>query len=160
MNIPLSLLIYNPIEAYTLVLLCDIISGNNTNLSFRRIKIIWIFGAINLLIQLIPYPLYGHSLFAIINLCITYFIVPISVKYFYELCGNRISYKRCVISQLINSVFIVVVSSSVNMLFGVNTIFYNDNSLHEFIVNTIIYSLQISFYIFIKRRTLCYEKSN
>lgn len=35
MNIPLSLLIYNPIEAYTLVLLCDIITGNDVRLNKR-----------------------------------------------------------------------------------------------------------------------------
>lgn len=48
MNIPLSLLIYNPIEAYALVLLCDIITGNRTRICVRLILYLYIFGAANI----------------------------------------------------------------------------------------------------------------
>ena len=160
MNVLLSFLVYNPIEAYTLILLCDIITGNIRNNPIKKIRIVLIFSTCNLLIQIIPYLFYNSKLFAIINLFVAYFILPVSVKYFYELCGNKISYKRCVIVQLINSIFIIVISSFTSITFGINSIFYNENGLHEFIINTIIYSLQISLYSLIKRKVLCYEKSN
>ena len=40
MNIPLSLLIYNPIEAYTLILLGDIITGNDTKFNKKSIVVL------------------------------------------------------------------------------------------------------------------------
>lgn len=67
MNIPLSLLIYNPIEAYALVLLCDIITGNRTRICVRLILYLYIFGAANILIQNIPNAWVSEPYFAIIS---------------------------------------------------------------------------------------------
>lgn len=72
MNIPLSLLIYNPIEAYALVLLCDIITGNRTRICVRLILYLYIFGAANILIQNIPNAWVSEPYFC-------------NNKYFYEL---------------------------------------------------------------------------
>ena len=38
MNIPLSLLIYNPIEAYTIILLCGIIRGSDIKIGRYKIS--------------------------------------------------------------------------------------------------------------------------
>ena len=51
MNIPLSLLIYNPIEAYTLVLLCDIITGSRTEFNRKLFPYLFVYSDINFLIQ-------------------------------------------------------------------------------------------------------------
>ncbi len=70
MNIPLSLLIYNPIEAYTMILLCDIITGNRTKFSIKMINSIYVFGAVNLAIQLVPCLFVGESYFALLNILV------------------------------------------------------------------------------------------
>lgn len=82
MNIPLSLLIYNPIEAYTMILLCDIITGSDTKIYIKKIPFIYLFSIVNLFIQSIPYLIQGTELFAIVNILTGYFIVSISIKYF------------------------------------------------------------------------------
>lgn len=160
MNVPLSLIFYNPLEAYSIFLLCDVIIGYKAKFTIKNFWHIWVFGSCNFVLQSIPYFFYGYKLFAIINLLITYFVVPVSVKYFYGLYRCKISYKRCVIAQLINSLFIIVISSIWSIFFGVDSIFYNSNELHEFITNITIYLLQILSYIFVKRKGLYYEKSN
>ena len=111
MNIPLSLLIYNPIEAYTLVLLCDIITGNNTKFTFKNIPILWAFGFVNFVIQCIPNIIYGEYVFVPFIFVMNYMVVPVSIFFFYRIISTSITYKMCVISELINCIFIVVISS-------------------------------------------------
>lgn len=49
MSVPLSLLIYNPIEAYILILLCDVIAENDTKFTIKRALLLWDFGATNMI---------------------------------------------------------------------------------------------------------------
>jgi hypothetical protein len=159
MNILLSLLIYNPIEAYTMILLCDIITGSNTKLCIKKIPFIYLFSIVNLFIQSIPYLIQGTRLFAIVNILTGYFVVSISIKYFYSIILSKIAYLNCVIAQFINTLCIIVICSIADTLFNIDSMFINNNILHEFIVNIIIFSVQIIVYKIIKRRICLYEKS-
>lgn len=116
MNIPLSLLIYNPIEAYVLILLCDVITGNNTKFTVKRVLLLWAFGATNLLIQSIPYIWYGKWFFAILNVAVNYMVIPLFIMCYYKVISCYISYFRCFISELINCLFIIIISNTFNLL--------------------------------------------
>lgn len=159
MNIPLSLLIYNPIEVYTMILLCDIITGNRTKFSIKMIHSIYIFGAVNLAIQLVPCLFVGEYYFALLNILVGYFIVSISIKYFYGALYHKISYLTCVFVQFINTICIIITCNITTHIFGFNNMFYNDNNLHEFIVNIVAFSLQIVIYKFIQKEFRVYGKS-
>lgn len=159
MNIPLSLLIYNPIEAYTMILLCDVITGNRTKFNLKMVCFLYIFGAVNLAIQLVPCLFIGKSYFALLNILVGYFAVSISIKYFYGTLCCKISYLRCVLAQFINTICIIVICNITTHIFGFNNMFYNDNNLHEFIVNITAFSLQIVAYKFIQKEFRSYGKS-
>ena len=75
MSVPLSLLIYNPIEAYILILLCDVIAENDTKFTIKRALLLWDFGATNLFIQLVPYIWYGKWFFAIFNVSVLIYLI-------------------------------------------------------------------------------------
>ena len=135
MNIPLSLLIYNPIEAYTLILLCDIITGNNTKFTPKKILHLWYFGATNLLIQLIPFVWYGKWFFAILNIAINYIMIPASIMYHYK-----------------------AISDTFSLLIDKYNMFFPISILHEFITNMVIFFVQVILYSIIKYRRFLYEK--
>lgn len=83
MNIPLSLLIYNPIEIYTMVLLCDIISNNKSKINIRNIAYMYLFGFVNFCIQYIPNFWYGSSIYCLISLSEALILHPIVIYLFY-----------------------------------------------------------------------------
>lgn len=159
MNIPLSLLIYNPIEAYALTLLCDIITGNNTWIKKDKIFIIYFLGFINFIIQEIPNIFEETLLYIFMQLICEYILISITMFIFYPILRRyKIKKRQCVIAQFINSVFIIVISSIVGFVLNIVDMFYIQNMFHEFVANTFIFSVQISLYTFIKLRSINYEK--
>lgn len=77
MNMLLSLLIYNPLEAYTLILLCDVIFGCHTKLCIKNIAITYLLGAVNFSFQQIPNIWYGDLTYLFANFLIMFIICPI-----------------------------------------------------------------------------------
>lgn len=159
MNIPLSLLIYNPIEAYTLVLLCSVISCNKVKYNICTILKIYILGVTNFIIQFIPYLWCGTIVYLVGNLLVAYIFTPIVLKAFYV----RVIKKNLTICQSIISVFIycmfnIIISMISDALFKTHTLFYNNDDLHEFVINLIIFFVQITLYKFIERKRIHYEE--
>lgn len=159
MNIPLSLLFYNPIEAYTIMLLCDVMTGNNTKLSLKRIALLYLYGTINLIIQVISYIWYGRIQYLVLNIIVSYIIAPLLLKLFYPIItGNSIVLRQAIVAMFILSVVTMVISNTYGMLFDTHVLTYNDNEINEFVVNLIIFSVQISLYKIIIRKMDKYEK--
>lgn len=159
MNIPLSLLIYNPIEAYTMILLCDVITGNRTIFNKCLIFKLFVFSSFNLVIEELPYIWYGEWEYVMFNAISAYIMLPIVLKYFYNLfCKNRITIKQSIIAMFIISIFAMIIPIIFDLVFKTSTLFYNNNSLHEFIINFIILFLQIILYKFILAKRNFYEK--
>lgn len=158
MSVPLSLLIYNPIEAYILILLCDVIAENDTKFTIKRALLLWDFGATNLFIQLVPYIWYGKWFFAIFNVSVNYIIIPFSIMYYYRIVSCRIGYFRCFISELINCLFIIIISNIFDLLIDKYDMFFSRSISHEFISNMTIFFVQIILYSIIKHRRFLYEK--
>ena len=130
MNIPLSLLIYNPIEAYTMILLCDIITGNRTKINPKLVLYLYVFGAVNLCIQLFPTIWVNKPLFAILNIIVNYLFVPISIKIFYGIVTHKVTYFKCFIVEVINCIFIIVISNIFVLFIESYNMFYTVNKFH------------------------------
>lgn len=158
MNIPLSLLIYNPIEAYTMILLCDVINFRHTKFTLKNIALLYSLSAINFGLQMIPYILEGSIVHICGNMIVSYGIIPIIVRAFYKIMCGDISYRRVFVAEMIICVYTVVLSMILNAVFGFNNMFINDNILHEFITNSVIFVVQIVSYTFIKKWSIRYEE--
>lgn len=159
MNIPLSLLIYNPIEAYTMILLCDVITGNNTNINTKTIGVMYLLGAVNLFFQCIPNLMYGSFLYIIINILVVFIIYPIFIYNVYtKALYNYATFRNILIAVFIENIFVLTLSSFMGLLFSGKIIFIHNNSVREFISNVVIFSLQILLYTFVKKRGHKYEK--
>lgn len=161
MNILLSLLIYNPIEAYTLILLCDIITGNDTKFNKKNIATLWVFGTVNFIIQYLSSFAKQNGLFCILMFVTCYAAMPVSLKYFYYIISyNKISIVHSVVTIFISCIVIMIVSLSVSAITQERSLLFNNsNSIKiEFIINFLIHFLQIAIYTFIKKRINCYEK--
>ena len=159
MNILLSLLIYNPIEAYTLVLLCDIITGSRTEFNRKLFPYLFVYSDINFLIQCVPYIRYGCVGYTVLNVIAAYIIMPIILKKFYNLAlHNSITWMQSFIAMFISGIFAIAIPIICDILFNIKTIFYNYNIFHEFMVNFAIFSLQILLYKIILLKRVYYEK--
>lgn len=159
MNILLSLLVYNPLEAYTMILLCDLITGNNTHLIIKNVWKLFLFSSLNVIVQLVPYLWYGEWAYSILNIIVAYTVIPLLLKHFYvSLFYGSINNIQPFIVMFIISVFAIVIPVILNFLFDINTIFYNYNGLHEFIVNFVIFFLQIPLYKIMLIKRDKYEK--
>lgn len=159
MNVLLSLLIYNPIEAYTMTLLCDIITGNRVK--FKKINVLYMifFSAVNFIIQIVPNIFKDSIIYILLQILCEYMLIPVSIFIFYKAISNsNVSIRQCIVAQLINSCFIMALSFVISVLFGFNNVFHNSDILSEFISNLVIFSVQISLYTFIKIRSISYEK--
>ena len=158
MNIPLSLLIYNPIEAYTLILLCDVITGKDFKYNLKRVHLLYVFSFINFLNQLVPYIWYDEGVFILLNILTGYIVTPVLLKAFCNAMSFDITLRECFVAQFISCIFIIITSSLFNVVFHTNNVYYNYNDLYEFIVNLAIFAMQISLYKIIKHRRYIYEK--
>lgn len=159
MNIPLSLLIYNPIEAYTIVLLCDIITGNNTKIYINDFWKLYLFGPINFIFQSVPNIWYGRQVYILINTIEVFVIHPIIIGVFYTKVFNKcITIRQMFITSYIQAIFVLIISCIVGLFFKGNIIFFNNDIVVEFIGNFLISSIQISLYTFIKIRRKYYEE--
>lgn len=158
MNVPLSLLIYNPIEAYTMILLCDVINFRHTKFTLKNIALLYGLSAINFGLQMIPYIWEGSIVHICGNMIVSYGIIPIIVRAFYKIMCGDISYRRVFVAEMIICVYTVVLSMILNAAFGFNNMFINDNILHEFITNSVIFVVRIVSYTFIKKWSIRYEE--
>lgn len=158
MNILLSLLIYNPIEAYTMILLCGVINFRHTKFTLKNIALLYGLSAINFGLQMIPYIWEGSIVHICGNMIVSYGIIPIIVRAFYKIMCGDISYRRVFVAEMIICVYTVVLSMILNAAFGFNNMFINDNILHEFITNSVIFVVQIVSYTFIKKWSIRYEE--
>lgn len=88
MDTILTLLIYNPLEAFFLIRFCDIVIGRN----FIKNDICkcYILGIINYFIQVIPNIFYGTKLFVLIEIFCMCCILPMILFIFYNIVICRI----------------------------------------------------------------------
>lgn len=160
MDIFLSILIYNPIEAFCFLLLCDMITGIKTKIGAWLIPYLYIFGVINIAVQSFPTIWVGEPCFALVNVFVNYFVTPFTLKIFYKCIGNFISYRRSFVAVAIECIFIIVISGVFGLFVKDYDMFYTYNKLHEFITNIVIFSIQIFLYLIIRTKGESYYEKH
>lgn len=160
MNILLSLLIYNPIEAYTMILLCGVIRCSDIRLGRYKILKLFLLGSVNLFVQCSSFTLYGKNGFLILNIVISYIITPILIKIFCLIVLNEsVKIMHSFICVCIMSIFSIIILAIFGFIFNENILFYNNNVIYEFISNMLIFGVQILLYTIIKIKRGKYEES-
>lgn len=87
-----------------------------------------------------------------------YLIIPVSMLFFYNLVSFKINYFTCLMCQIINCLFILIIVSIFNSIAYSYNLFCPANRFHEFISNFVIFFMQIMLYTIIKHRRFYYEK--
>lgn len=142
MNILLNLLIYNPIEAYTMILLCGVIRCSDIRLGRYKILKLFLLGSVNLFVQ-----------------CSSFIITPILIKIFCLIVLNEsVKIMHSFICVCIMSIFSIIISVIFGFIFNENILFYNNNVIYEFISNMLIFGVQILLYTIIKIKRGKYEE--
>lgn len=121
MNTILTLLIYNPLEAFFLIRFCDIIIGRN--FIKKDIFNCYFLGFINYMIQCLPNLFYGKCVFSLIQTICVLLILPLTLFMYYNRFINRIRITYCIMSYIL--LFILVTISCFILLPSViNCIYY------------------------------------
>lgn len=150
-----SLLLYNPLEAFIILLFCNVCSGTKTKI--RIILDSYILGTLNFVVQypnmLLESPVWQliYNIFvAIIGMSFTVYLL-FKKKYNY-------SFKLCVGSSVfifLSSIILIWITNNYIKIIMTNVF---DNTLDEFIINLILRVIQL-FLIFILYKGKCfYEK--
>lgn len=162
MNILWSLILYNPLEALTLILFCDMISKRK----FRFFDVLhcYILGTINLLFQISRMLFDNKIIILFLDLFVALVIMTITLNLYYnkqilsksECEKTTLKHSFCAIA--LNYVSIMISTFVLNSLFGK---IYDSNyttSYYEFISNIFIRLIFLLIVGFISDWRLKYEK--
>lgn len=152
-----SLLLYNPLEMFVIILGCNLFVRNS--IDYRKLTIIsYIGGAINLAFQYIPNIMIGHPLHTLINNLINFAIVPLVIFIFLNFSGFKFNINQIYIVYMVN------IGISMFVLFLINNIYkeiyfgYFDNFLYELLCNFILRFFEIILLFIINYMEGKYER--
>lgn len=156
MNIILTLLIYNPLEAYFLIKFCDIFTKRKFILS--DIKYCYIMGGINYIIQSIPNIFYGTNYFMILQIFVIMLLLPVISWILYSYLITYINFNKTLFAYMLLFITVVIVCFVILPIFTKTVCFYNMPLNIEFICNiSLVCAREFILYIF-KRGIYHYEK--
>lgn len=161
MNIPLSFLLLNPLEALVVILGCDVFTARKFNLK-QDIKYCYILGTINLIIQILLNYCSIGVFGLIINFIVPIFISPILTMFYYNKTFNNynIRYLQTLIIQClyISSMFLLIyIFNNINN--NIYTTIYH-NIYYETIINIFKFFIQILMINILKRSFIkCMSKN-
>lgn len=149
MNIPISFLILNPLEALVVIMGCDIFTNRKFNIS-KDIKHVYILGTINLIIQILINLFEVGISSLILNILIPFIISPYITKIYYNRYLGNIKYCNVFIVQAIYMVTTAITIYLFNFIFNniyitiyINTLYdLATNLTKSFIQVLIIYTLR------------------
>ena len=149
MNIPMSFLILNPLEALVVIMGCDIFTNRKFNIS-KDIKHVYILGTINLIIQILINLFEVGILSLLLNILVPFIISPYITKIYYNRYIGNIKYCNVFIVQAIYMVTTAITIYLFNFIFSniyitkyVNTLYdLATNLTKSFIQVLIIYTLR------------------
>lgn len=140
MNIIMSLLIYNPIEALLLIMFCNIV----TSRKFNKFDVLYLYvlGDINFAAQFIGILIRPVLLSMFYDIFATFVIYPISLYLFYNyiICkneNNRIKFSITLLALFLNFVVLSFTANTLNIFLnnGFNGVF--NDIYNEFIYNLV-----------------------
>lgn len=161
MNLTLSLIIYNPLEA--LVLILFVTSLLKDKFTLKKLNSCFVLGAINLLFQY-PSKFFDNSLFIFIyDIVITLIVMSFTlyIYYFYTFHKSPKIFK-CFLACLFNFITIYI-GVYVSRIVGITDIIFSSkysNLITEFSVNMIIKIVQFISLFIIKFGVDFYNEKN
>ena len=126
MNIPISFLILNPLEALVVIMGCDIFTNRKFNIS-KDIKHIYILGTINLIIQILINLFEIGILSLVLNILIPFIISPYVIKIYYNKFLDNIKYWNVFIVQ---AIYMITTSIIVYLFEGFSSTIYTVNYIN------------------------------
>lgn len=152
-----SLVLYNPLEMLIIIIGCDLITKNKTNLC-KLLFISYFGGAVNLFFQYIPNMLIGTSIHFVINNFITFIFVPFLMYLVSKLYSKRCGFCDIYVVYIINfsiSMYVVLFINKfiVHAYFG-----YFENGFYELMANLSVRFVEIILVIIIHFLEERYEK--
>ena len=143
MNFYLSLLIYNPLEAFILIYFCSIFG--NFKLNKNILKECYILGSINLAVQYMGRNIENDALMFLYDIFISIIVTPILLFIFIRLFHNITDIKLCIFSAIFNFLTLFASLFLLNFIKGIDVIFtgFYSEILHEFLLNIYIKIFQI-----------------
>lgn len=149
MNIPISFLILNPLEALVVIMGCDIFTNRKFNIS-KDIKHVYILGTINLIIQILINLFEVGILSLLLNILVPFIISSYITKVYYSKCLCNIKYWEAFITQ---ALYMITTSIIIYIFEGFDSNIYTVNYInlnYEIIINILKTVFQIIL-IFILR---------
>lgn len=150
-----SLLLYNPLEAFIILLFCNVCSGTKTKT--RIILDSYILGTLNFVVQY-PNMLLENSMWQLIyNIFVVLILMPIIV---YLYCYNKFkfSYKICTAANLFILSTGMVVAWFSNTF--ITTVITNEfeNGCYEMIFNLVLRAFELLLILILYKGKCLYEK--
>lgn len=150
MNIPMSFLILNPLEALVVIMGCDIFTNRKFNIS-KDIKHIYILGTINLAVQIFLHLFKSNILGLLLNILVPFIISPYITKIYYNKFLGEIKYLQIFIVQASYMVTMALTISLFNLIFDNIYITEYINTVYDLSTNLTKSFIQVLM-IFILRR--------
>ncbi len=150
-----SLLLYNPLEAFIILLFCNVCSGTKTKT--RIILDSYILGALNFVVQypnmLLESPVWQLTY----NIFVAIIIMPI-ILYIFTLKRYKYKFVICWLSTAFLFATVAILSWINNMF--VDETFTNcfTDKIYEFIFNLILRVIQLLLIFILYKRKCLYEK--
>ena len=155
MNTILTLLIYNPLEAFFLIRFCDIISKRK--FVIKDIRKYYLYGFISFWLQCLPNILYGTDIFAISHVVSSIIILPIILYAYYNISVGRIKFGTCFTAYCILTAVVVLCCFCIYPAFS-NIIYCIDIPfVFEFAVNMTILLVRIVILYILRKLVSHYD---
>ena len=150
MNIPMSFLILNPLEALVVIMGCDIFTNRKFNIS-KDIKHIYILGTINLIVQIFLHSFKSDILGLLLNIFVPFVISPYITKTYYNKYLGEVKYLQVFVVQAFYMITMALIISLFNLIFDEIYITEYINTVYDLSTNLTKSFIQVLI-IFILRR--------
>lgn len=150
-----SLLLYNPLEAFIILLFCNVCSGTKTKT--RIILDSYILGTLNFVVQY-PNMLLGNSMWQLIyNIFVMLILMPV-ILYLY----SKKKYKHRAVTCFLSNIFAFITSAGICFAFNnmfeciPNGVFLN--GAYEMVANLVLRIVQLFLILILYKGKCLYEK--
>ena len=152
-----SLVLYNPLEMLIIIIGCDLITKNKTDLC-KLLLISYFGGVVNLLFQYIPNMLIGTSIHFVINNFVTFIFVPFLIYLVSKLYSNKYTFFDVYIVYAINFAISMCIALFINKFIACAYFGYFENGFYELMTNLSVRFVEMILVIIIHFLEERYEK--
>lgn len=152
-----SLVLYNPLEMLIIIIGCDLITKNKTNLC-KLLFISYFGGAVNLFFQYIPNMLIGTPIHFVINNFVTFILVPFLMYLVGKSYSDKYTFFDVYIVYAINFSISMCIALFINEFIVTAYYGYFENGFYELVTNLSVRFVEMILVIIIHFLEEHYEK--